>query len=80
MTSQMTFKRFELELQALTEVAKTLNMHLGLEELLETVLGKIAEVLDPADFGILFLLGSFERIFHAKGGLWAGYSQSGSGK
>jgi hypothetical protein len=43
------------ELYALTEVAKTLTAHRPLPELLAVVMERIAEVLEPAEFGVVLL-------------------------
>jgi len=47
--------RLESELRVLTEIAKTLTSPLELPELLDAVLHKIAEVLEPAEAGTIML-------------------------
>ena len=54
--------RQEKEEFALLEVAKSLTVHLKLTDLLEEVMDKIDEVLDPAEFGIVFLWDPSEGI------------------
>lgn len=43
------------ELYISSEVAKALTIHLELPDLLETVMDKIDEDLDPAAFGVILL-------------------------
>jgi K+-sensing histidine kinase KdpD len=43
------------ELSALTEVAKTLTVPLDLQALLDTVMMKLADVLEPAEVGVVML-------------------------
>lgn len=54
------------ELHALIEVAKALTVHLELSELLETVMDRIDEILDPAEFGIILLWDPIEALFRPK--------------
>ncbi|MDH3675860.1 MAG: ATP-binding protein [Anaerolineae bacterium] len=51
------------QLEILAEVAKTLTIPMDLPELLEAVINKITEVLDPANFGVVLLWDPFERLF-----------------
>lgn len=52
------------ELHVLTEVAKTLTAHRPLPELLEAVMERIAEVLEPAEFGVVLLWNPSEGVLH----------------
>jgi K+-sensing histidine kinase KdpD len=54
-TNNHRVERLYRELNALTEIAKTLNLHLELPVLLETVLKKIVGVIEPADLGAVML-------------------------
>jgi signal transduction histidine kinase len=51
------------ELYVLTEVAKTLTAHRPLPELLAAVMARIAEVLEPAEFGVVLLWDPSEGVF-----------------
>ncbi|MCQ3980750.1 MAG: hypothetical protein DPW09_45705, partial [Anaerolineae bacterium] len=51
------------ELHVLTEVAKTLTAHRPLPELLAAVMERIAEVLEPAEFGVVLLWDPSEGAF-----------------
>jgi signal transduction histidine kinase len=51
------------ELHVLTEVAKTLTVHRPLPELLAAVMERIAEVLEPAEFGVVLLWNPSEGVF-----------------
>ncbi|MCL4302620.1 MAG: GAF domain-containing protein [Anaerolineae bacterium] len=51
------------ELHVLTEVAKTLTAHRPLPELLAAVMERIAEVLEPAEFGVVLLWDASEGVF-----------------
>lgn len=51
------------ELYVLTEVAKTLTAHLPLPELLAAVMARLAEVLEPAEFGVVLLWNPSEGLF-----------------
>jgi signal transduction histidine kinase len=48
-------RRRTRELLALTEVAKTLTAPLNVTELLQAVMSKLFNVIDPADFGLVML-------------------------
>jgi signal transduction histidine kinase len=48
-------QRRKSELHALIEVAKTLTAPLDIPELLQAVMGKLFNVIDPADFGLVML-------------------------
>ena len=75
-TSQTKENRQAKEQQALTEVAKSLTVHMELSMLLETVMDKIDEVLDPAEFGVVLLWDSTERVFHPKASCGTGIKKS----
>jgi len=55
-------KRVEREQYALIEVTKSFTAHLELPKLLETVMDKIDEFLDPAEFGVLLLWNPSEGV------------------
>ena len=55
-------QRLESEVSALTEVAKTLTAPLDLPELLEAVLHRMAEVLEPAEAERDYAVGSLGRV------------------
>ena len=57
--------RLESELRALTEVAKTLTAPLELPELLEAVLQRMAEVLQPAEASVIMLWDPSAGLFRA---------------
>ena len=48
-------QQLRYQLNALTEVAKTLTQPLELSELLEAVLRKISAVIEPAEIGLVML-------------------------
>jgi hypothetical protein len=48
----------------MTEIAKALTTSLPLLALLEAVMGRIAEVLAPAEFGVVLLWDSSAGRFH----------------
>lgn len=52
------------QLDILAEVAKTLATPADLPELLEAVINKITEVLNPAEFGVVLLWNPSERLFY----------------
>lgn len=54
------------ELHVLTEVAKTLTAHRPLPELLVAVMECIAEVLEPAEFGVVLLWDPSEGVFRPR--------------
>ncbi len=54
-TKDQKLERLTREINALTEVAKTLSSPLELPELLEAVLNKISGVLEPAEVGAIML-------------------------
>jgi signal transduction histidine kinase len=58
--------RQDREQRALIEVAKALTIHLELPKLLEVVMEKIDEVLDPAEFGVVLLWDPSEGRFLPK--------------
>jgi K+-sensing histidine kinase KdpD len=58
-------QRLESELRVLTEVAKTLTSPLELPDLLEAVLHRIAEVLEPAEAGAIMLWDPSAGLFRA---------------
>jgi signal transduction histidine kinase len=58
--------RQDREQHALIEVAKALTVHLELPKLLEVVMDKIYEVLDPAEFGVVLLWDPSEGRFLPK--------------
>jgi K+-sensing histidine kinase KdpD len=60
------------ELHAVTEVAKTLTMHLDLHKLLEAVMNKIDDVLDPAEFGVILLWDPTQATFRPQASCGAG--------
>lgn len=51
------------KLLVITEVARTLAVHLELTELLQSVLDKITTVLEPAEFGIILFWDPFAQLF-----------------
>lgn len=59
-------KSIKRELHALAEVAKALTVHLELPKLLETVMDRIDEVLDPAEFGLILLWEPSEALFRPR--------------
>ena len=58
-------QRLESELRVLTEVAKTLTSPLELPELLEAVLHRMAQVLEPAEAGVIMLWDPSAGLFRA---------------
>ena len=64
MTHQTTQVQLERELYVLTELAKALTVHQDVPELLHTVMDRLAEVLDPAEFGLIFTWDPSEGLFH----------------
>lgn len=54
------------KLTALTEVAEVLAARLDLPELLQSVMDKIIDILDPANFGIILLWNHTRRVFEAQ--------------
>ena len=56
-------KRRTRELHALTEIAKTLSVPLALPQLLGAVTGKIANVLEPAEVGLVMLWDESSGVF-----------------
>ena len=54
-TNKRKIQRLSRELNALTQVAKTLSSPLDLPELLNAIMDKIIGVLDPADVGTVML-------------------------
>lgn len=56
-------KRVERERIALIEVTKSFTAHLELSKLLETVMDKIDEFLDPAEYGVVLLWNPSEGVF-----------------
>lgn len=54
-TSEQKIRRLSRELNALTQVAKTLSSPLDLPELLTAIMDKIIGVLEPADVGTVLL-------------------------
>ncbi len=67
--------RQEREQFALLEVAKSLTVHLELTVLLEEVMDKIDEVLDPAEFGIVLLWDASEGKFKPRASCGAGIKE-----
>ena len=53
----------EHKLSVLTEVARTLAAHLGLVELLQSVLEKITDVIEPAEIGVILFWDPSTRSF-----------------
>ena len=51
------------KLRALTEVAEVLAARLELPQLLQSVMDKIIEILDPAEFGIILFWDQTRRVF-----------------
>jgi len=68
--------RQEREQFALLQVAKSLTVHLDLTELLEEVMDKIDEVLDPAEFGIVLLWDASEGIFKPRASCGEGIKET----
>jgi len=54
-TENSRIERLHRELNALTEIAKTLTLPLELPELLDAVLKKIVGVIEPAELGVVML-------------------------
>lgn len=54
-TENHELERPRRELYALTEVAKTLTTPLAISDLLQAVMGKLFNIIDPADFGVVML-------------------------
>ena len=54
-TDNHRIERLQREVNALTEIAKTLNLPLELPELLDAVLKKIVGVIEPAELGAVML-------------------------
>jgi K+-sensing histidine kinase KdpD len=54
-SANKNIKRLERELYALTEIAKTLTLPLELPELLDKVLKRVRDVIEPVKFGALML-------------------------
>ncbi len=61
--STQELERLERELYALDEVAKTLAVPLELPELLSAVMGKLANVLEPAELGVIMLWDQVSGVF-----------------
>lgn len=61
------------QLQVLTEVAKALTTSLPLPALLEAVMARIAEVLAPAEFGIVLLWDPSEGLFRSQAVCGSGF-------
>lgn len=58
--------RLKRELHALTEVAKTLTAPLDLPVLLAAVMGKLTDVLEPADCGVIMLWDQSSGLFRSE--------------
>ena len=62
------------KLRALTEVAEVLAARLELPELLQSVMDKIIEILDPAEFGIILFWDQTQRVFQPKAATGQGHT------
>jgi len=62
------------KLRALTEVAEVLAARLELPELLQSVMDKIIEILDPAEFGIILFWDQTQRVFRPKAATGQGHA------
>jgi len=71
-------KQVERDLHGLAVVAKSLTVHRELPDLLETVMDKIDEILDPAEFGLILLWDPSEGLFHPKASCGVGIKQPDS--
>ena len=65
------------KLRALTEVAEVLAARLDLPELLQSVMDKIIEILDPAEFGIILLWDQRRKLFQPEAATAVGDSDLG---
>ncbi len=63
MPAHQNYSGPDRELSVLTEVAKALTVPLDLPALLKTAMDKIAEMLDPAEFGLVFIWDASEGVF-----------------
>jgi len=68
--------RQENEGYALLRIAKSLTVHLNLASLLEEVMDEINELLDPAEFGIIYLWDPTEGILIPRASCGAGIKES----
>ena len=64
---ELKLERISRELNALTEVAKTLVSPLDLPRLLDAVLNKISDVLEPAEAGAIMLWDQPSGLFRSRG-------------
>ena len=63
------------KLRALTEVAEVLAARLELPELLQSVMDKIIEILNPAEFGIILLWDHTRKVFRPQAATRQGLSE-----
>ena len=66
MTGENRFEKCRSELQALTEVAKSLTVHLELNHLLSAVMDGFSNVLESVDAGAIMLWDSQSRLLKAE--------------
>ncbi len=64
MSELSNHNRQKRELHALADVAKTVTSALPIQELLDAVMGRIEEVLEPVEFGVILLYDLSEGVFH----------------
>ena len=74
MTDRANHELLTSKLRALTEVAEVLASRLELPELFQSVMDKIIEILDPAEFGIILLWDQTRRVFRPQGATEQGLS------
>lgn len=78
MSSYVQLGNRNRELYALTEVAKAITVNIDLTELMETVMDRIDDVLDPAEFGVLMLWDPVEAVFRPRASCGPGLRDLGA--